>query len=243
MADSFVAISEDGIRFKLNSDGTWELDTTVLTGNEGIRFAPVAAKPAQAPLPKPAAKAAPTIPVASPPGTAEILLAGRYRDNGDGTVTDVITGLQWMRFSLGQEWIGGVCKGEAKKYPWQAALDAAKALNLKGGYAGRQDWRVSKQKKSCSAWCIAPVVSPKSGTIPVPTPVKATMKSQLSFSRPFRIRQVRTFGRVRPAPSVRTTGGTSTSAMAIPMSMDAGSAAILFVWCAAESEREKLAGL
>lgn len=154
MADSFVAISEDGIRFKLNSDGTWELDTTVLTGNEGIRFAPVAAKPAQAPLPKPAAKAAPTIPVASPPGTAEILLAGRYRDNGDGTVTDVITGLQWMRFSLGQEWIGGVCKGEAKKYPWQAALDAAKALNLKGGYAGRQDWRVpSKEELLSLVYC------------------------------------------------------------------------------------------
>ncbi|MEI6871170.1 MAG: hypothetical protein WCL08_02705, partial [Verrucomicrobiota bacterium] len=40
--------------------------------------------------------------VAPPP--VEVLLAGRYRDNGDGTVTDATTSLQWMRCSLGQEW-------------------------------------------------------------------------------------------------------------------------------------------
>ncbi len=37
MADYFVAISEDGVRFKLKSDGTWEPDT-VLENRDGIRF-------------------------------------------------------------------------------------------------------------------------------------------------------------------------------------------------------------
>jgi len=113
---------------------------------------PVVSRPraAQAPSPKPAAVAAPAIPVVSPPRTAEILLAGRYRDNGDGTVTDVTTGLQWMRFSLGQEWSGGTCTGEANRYQWQAALDAAKALNLKGGYAGCRDWRLPTKEELLS---------------------------------------------------------------------------------------------
>ncbi|MDG4595292.1 MAG: DUF1566 domain-containing protein [Candidatus Contendobacter sp.] len=70
------------------------------------------------------------------------LLADRYKDNGDGTVTDMKTGLQWMRCSLGQTWQGGTCVGEAKKYDWRAALHAAKALNRQGGYAGYRDWRV-----------------------------------------------------------------------------------------------------
>ncbi len=69
-------------------------------------------------------------------------MAGRYRDNTDGTVTDVQTGLQWMRFSLGQEWKGETCTGEASTYTWQQALDAAEALNRQGGYAGYRDWRV-----------------------------------------------------------------------------------------------------
>ena len=77
-----------------------------------------------------------------PPHNTEILIASRYMDNGDGTVTDVKTGLQWMRFSLGQEWRGGTCVGEAKTYKWMLALNAAVALNHKGGYAGRYDWRL-----------------------------------------------------------------------------------------------------
>lgn len=88
---------------------------------------------------------APTPPVAAPavpPRPAQTLLADRYRDNGDGTVTDVRTGLQWMRCSLGQTWQGRTCTGEAKKYTWQAAMDAAATLNRQGGYAGYGDWRV-----------------------------------------------------------------------------------------------------
>ena len=81
-------------------------------------------------------------------------MAGRYRDNTDGTVTDVQTGLQWMRFSLGQEWKGGTCAGEAKSYTWQQALDAAAALNRRGGYAGYRDWRVpTKEEVQTLIYC------------------------------------------------------------------------------------------
>ena len=75
------------------------------------------------------------------------LLADRYKDNGDGTVTDVKTSLQWMRCSLGQTWQGGTCVGEAKTYSWQAALDAANTLNRQGGYAGYRDWRVPTREE------------------------------------------------------------------------------------------------
>jgi len=84
------------------------------------------------------AKPQPTLP--SP--TASTLLSGRYQDHGDGTVTDVKTGLQWMRCSQGQEWKGGNCVGDAARYGWKAAREAAETLNRHGGYAGYQDWRL-----------------------------------------------------------------------------------------------------
>jgi len=82
------------------------------------------------------------------------LMAGRYLDNGDGTVTDVETDLQWMRFSLGQRWENGDCVGEAERYTWQEAMDAAKQLNLQGGYVGYRDWRVpTKEELQTLIYC------------------------------------------------------------------------------------------
>ncbi len=100
--------------------------------------------PAPAPPPTP-----PIIPKTelAPHSAGEILLADRYRDNGDGTVTDMLTDLQWMRFSLGQEWKNDTCVGEARKYTWQQALDAANTLNHQGGYAGCRDWRVPNKEE------------------------------------------------------------------------------------------------
>ncbi len=49
----------------------------------------------------------------------------RFVDNGDGTVTDKLTGLMWI-------------KGETEAMTWQAALDYVKTLNT-GGHA---DWRL-----------------------------------------------------------------------------------------------------
>lgn len=82
-----------------------------------------------------------------PSRPVQALLADRYRDNGDGTVTDVKTSLQWMRCSLGQEWENGTCVGKAKTYGRQSALEAAAALNRQRGYAIYLDWRVPTREE------------------------------------------------------------------------------------------------
>ncbi|ELP5728880.1 DUF1566 domain-containing protein [Vibrio vulnificus] len=61
---------------------------------------------------------------------------GRYRDNGNGTITDSKTNLTWMRCILGQSWDGKTCTGEAKKYTWH---DATK---LTQQFAGSTAWRL-----------------------------------------------------------------------------------------------------
>lgn len=61
-----------------------------------------------------------------------------FIDNGDGTVTDVETGLMWMRCSEGHRWNGTTCAETAGTYTWQQAL--ARAENLE--YAGYSDWRM-----------------------------------------------------------------------------------------------------
>jgi hypothetical protein len=66
----------------------------------------------------------------------------RFKDNGDGTLTDTQSKLTWMRCSLGQVWTGKTCTGKASVYTWQSAQDAASKLDHDGGYADRQDWRV-----------------------------------------------------------------------------------------------------
>ena len=75
------------------------------------------------------------------------LMAGRYRDNDNGTVNDVYNGLQWMRFSLGEKWKDGTAVGKAEHYVWQQALDVTQFLNRQGGYAGYSDWRVPTKKE------------------------------------------------------------------------------------------------
>ncbi len=60
----------------------------------------------------------------------------RYIDHDNGTVTDVVTGLMWMRCAVGQTWTVGKCKGKAKEISW----DNAQTYTIK--YAGYDDWRV-----------------------------------------------------------------------------------------------------
>lgn len=66
------------------------------------------------------------------------LIDGRYRDNSNGTVTDILTNLTWMRCSLGQHWTGSACSGEAMGMHWSDALRAANSFS----YANYEDWRV-----------------------------------------------------------------------------------------------------
>jgi hypothetical protein len=60
----------------------------------------------------------------------------------DGVAKDLKTELQWMRCSLGQRWDGMNCRGDAKLYKFYEAPQAASALNVAGGYAGKTDWRI-----------------------------------------------------------------------------------------------------
>jgi hypothetical protein len=67
----------------------------------------------------------------------------RFTDNGDGTVTDKVTELQWKRCSEGQTWDGATCTGSATGYNWQGALQRADGAD----YAGNGDWRLPNVKE------------------------------------------------------------------------------------------------
>ena len=69
----------------------------------------------------------------------------RYEIHGDGTVTDIVTGLMWLQCSLGQD-LSDNCSDSASKYDWQDALDIAESYNL-GNYS---DWRLPNIKELVS---------------------------------------------------------------------------------------------
>lgn len=71
-----------------------------------------------------------SVPATSPDSQFELL--------DDGTAVHLPTGWIWMRCSLGQEWNGETCLGEAKTFTWTEALDVA------GGevFAGHGNWRL-----------------------------------------------------------------------------------------------------
>jgi len=69
-----------------------------------------------------------------------------FNDNGDGTVTHHKTGLIWQRCSLGQNWDGSDCTGDATKFTWADALAAA-AQNT---FAGLSDWRLPNKNELAS---------------------------------------------------------------------------------------------
>ncbi|TVR59246.1 MAG: DUF1566 domain-containing protein [Candidatus Competibacteraceae bacterium] len=72
---------------------------------------------------------------------ADELAADGYRDNGDGTVTDLGTGLTWMRFALGQRWENGRVVGEAMKVTFDEAEIHVNRLNAMQ-YLGKRGWRL-----------------------------------------------------------------------------------------------------
>ncbi len=69
--------------------------------------------------------------------------AQRFDDNRDGTLTDIDSGLTWMRCALGQHWDGHSCLGQPHRYTWQSAQQAARQYNQMG-YAEYTDWRVPR---------------------------------------------------------------------------------------------------
>lgn len=62
----------------------------------------------------------------------------RYVINNDGTVTDTVTNLQWMRCSYGETWTGKTCTGNLKIEKMQNASYAAFLTK----FAGKSDWRL-----------------------------------------------------------------------------------------------------
>jgi len=74
----------------------------------------------------------------------EVMELEGYRDNGDGTVTQLGTGLTWLRFSLGQQWIAGKIIGNAEKMSIQETHGHIKTLNSRK-WLGRSSWKLPKQ--------------------------------------------------------------------------------------------------
>lgn len=68
----------------------------------------------------------------------------RFDTDANGTVTEMLTGLTWMRCALGQQWDGTTCKGAAIILSWPQAEDYIEQLNNNGGYASFTDWRMPK---------------------------------------------------------------------------------------------------
>ena len=65
----------------------------------------------------------------------------RFRDNGDGTVTDVDSKLMWMRCPSGQSWVDNQCTGQVIAYNWADAVREANKLS-RSGDAFFSDWRL-----------------------------------------------------------------------------------------------------
>lgn len=65
----------------------------------------------------------------------------RFKDHGDGTVTDTVSKLMWLRCAAGQTWSNGTCSGSAAPQDWQSAQQVARKLN-QGGQLFFNDWRL-----------------------------------------------------------------------------------------------------
>lgn len=69
----------------------------------------------------------------------------QYVDNGDGTVSDLVTGLTWQKCIHGQTYdeLTGECSGTGLQLSWSNALIEAEGASL----AGDNDWRLPNVKE------------------------------------------------------------------------------------------------
>lgn len=91
----------------------------------------------------------------------------RYTNHGDGTATDLKTGLMWKRCHEGQSWNGTACVvGDAAyAHTWQSALRRAARVNsgLEGQALGYTTWRLPNAKELLSLVeenCMGPAINP-----------------------------------------------------------------------------------
>jgi hypothetical protein len=124
----------------------------------------------------------------SPPGQDAAVGAGAplsYTDNGDGTITDNVTGLMWEKLSQGNGGIHDV----NNTYTWDDALNVKiTALNAAPCFAGHCDWRLPNRRELESlvdAGRVAPAIDPAFNTqcvIPGPSCTVTTCScTQLNF--------------------------------------------------------------
>ena len=81
----------------------------------------------------------------------------RFQDNGNGTVTDLATGLIWKQCAEGLSG-AGCASGRAATFTWQEALQHAEAAD----FAGSSMWRLPNKNELASLVerrCYAPAIN------------------------------------------------------------------------------------
>lgn len=100
-----------------------------------------------------------------------------YTDNGNGTVTDPVTQLIWMRCAVGQVWDGRTCTGVATGF----TPITASALNGTITFAGQSDWRLPSIRELTSIADRARV-NPATDSIAFPNLLPASFWSSTASS-------------------------------------------------------------
>lgn len=91
-----------------------------------------------------------------PAGNPRVAPDSRYAEHGDGTVTDLRTGLMWKQCSEGQT--GASCTGAVSMMTWANALNAGAS----SVFAGFSDWRLPNVKELGSlveTGCYSPAIN------------------------------------------------------------------------------------
>ena len=72
-----------------------------------------------------------------------------FEEHDDGTVTDRRSRLMWMRCSVGQDWAGGRCAGDAQSLSFRSAQSTASDINRMGSHFF-SDWRLPRAPELAS---------------------------------------------------------------------------------------------
>lgn len=75
--------------------------------------------------------------------------SSRFKDNGDGTVTDTKTKLVWRHCIVGMEWNGNTCEKQSETFKFSGAKSRIKELN-EAKDSNRSNWRLPTRKELAS---------------------------------------------------------------------------------------------